>query len=126
MGKPASGTIGWIDLTVPDASRLRDFYTAVTGWSPSDVDMGGYSDFCMLTPDGDAVAGVCHARGSNAEVPPVWLIYITVIDLDASVARCKESGGEIISGPKNFGGQGRYCVIRDPAGAVCALYQASG
>jgi predicted enzyme related to lactoylglutathione lyase len=25
------GQIGWIDLTVPDAPALRDFYQAVTG-----------------------------------------------------------------------------------------------
>ncbi len=29
----------------------------------------------------DAIAGVCHARGSNADLPGVpggWLIYVTV------------------------------------------------
>jgi len=41
------GQIGWIDLTVPDATALRDFYQGVTGWTPSSVDMGGYQDFCM-------------------------------------------------------------------------------
>ena len=25
-GKPAIGSIGWIDLTVDDAERVRDFY----------------------------------------------------------------------------------------------------
>jgi hypothetical protein len=42
-----SGQIGWIDLTVPDAPALRDFYQGVTGWTPSPVEMGGYQDFCM-------------------------------------------------------------------------------
>ena len=45
------GQIGWIDLTVPDAEAVRDFYQSVTAWSPSPVDMGGYNDFCM-TPTG--------------------------------------------------------------------------
>jgi predicted enzyme related to lactoylglutathione lyase len=26
------GNIGWIDLTVPDAEAIRDFYRHVTGW----------------------------------------------------------------------------------------------
>ena len=26
----------------------------------------------------DAIAGVCHARGSNADLPGGWLIYVTV------------------------------------------------
>jgi diazepam-binding inhibitor (GABA receptor modulating acyl-CoA-binding protein) len=44
------GQIGWIDLTVPDAPALRDFYQGVTGWTPSPVEMGGYQDFCMHPP----------------------------------------------------------------------------
>ena len=47
------GQIGWIDLTVPDAPALRDFYQGVAGWTPSPVEMGGYQDFRM-TPPGDA------------------------------------------------------------------------
>jgi predicted enzyme related to lactoylglutathione lyase len=121
--RPQPGTIGWTDLTVPDAERVRDFYAAVAGWNPAPVDMGGYGDYTMTTDHGTPIAGVCHARGANADLPPVWLVYITVADVDASVARCEESGGELLVPPKNMGGEGRYAVIRDPAGAVAALYQ---
>lgn len=118
-----TGTIGWTDLTVENAEQVRDFYAAVTGWTPSPVDMGGYNDFNMSAPgSGGPVAGICHARGANAELPPQWLIYITVDDVDASAARCRRLGGEVIAGPKDMGKQGRYCVIRDPAGAVAALF----
>jgi hypothetical protein len=27
----------------------------------------------------DAIAGVCHARGSNADLAGGWLIYVTVV-----------------------------------------------
>ena len=120
--KAAIGSIGWIDLTVENAGELRDFYSAVVGWRSSDVDMDGYADFMMAPPDGDPVAGVCHARGTNAELPPAWLIYIVVADLDESISRCEARGGQVVVGPKNMG-DARYCVIRDPAGAYCALYQ---
>jgi hypothetical protein len=125
--KPEIGKIGWTDLTVDNADEIRDFYTAVVGWKPSPVDMGGYSDYSMITPDtGEPIAGVCHARGVNAELPAQWLIYITVADVDASAASCVELGGQVLAGPKNFGGQGRYCVIQDPAGAVAALFTPVG
>jgi hypothetical protein len=121
--KPDIGTIGWIDLTVPDAERVRDFYRDVVGWETSPVDMGGYSDYCMNVPDSDqSVAGVCHARGDNAGLPAQWLIFITVEDLERSVARCQALGGEVLMSATS-GGHGRFCVIRDPAGAVAALYQ---
>ncbi len=117
------GAISWVDLTVPDAEGLRNFYEAVAGWTAEPVDMGGYSDYSMSPPGRSPVAGVCHRRGPNADLPPVWLIYITVPDLDASMRRCRELGGEILREPAGAGPQGRFCVIQDPAGAVCALYE---
>jgi hypothetical protein len=119
---PKIGTIGWHDLTVPNAPAVRDFYQAVVGWRPEPVDMGSYSDFTMLTPTGEGVAGVCHARGGNADVPPQWLMYVVVEDIDRSAVKCTELGGAVLVGPKPVSG-GRFCVIRDPAGAVCALFQ---
>lgn len=41
------GRVGWIDITVDDATGLKDFYAAVTGWKPKDVSMGEYSDLMM-------------------------------------------------------------------------------
>ena len=50
------GSIGWIDLTVPDAPAVRDFYQAVTGWGVKEVGMEdngvAYSDFAMQTEGG--------------------------------------------------------------------------
>jgi uncharacterized protein len=119
---PRPGTITWQDLTVGNAVALRDFYAAVVGWTPKPVKMGDYADFTM-NADGEAIAGLCHARGGNADLPPQWLIYITVEDLDHSIEECERLGGTVIAPPRGLSG-GRFCVIRDPAGAVCALYQA--
>lgn len=117
------GNIGWIDLTVENAGEIRDFYRSVTGWAAEDVEMDGYQDYCMSPPGGDGpVAGICHREGGNAAFPPGWLIYITVEDLDQSVARCLELGGELVVPPKAMG-RDRYGVIRDPSGSCSALYQ---
>lgn len=121
-----AGTFGWLDLTVPDAESIRDFYAAVVGWTPQPLDMGGYADFVMATPgDGTGVAGVCHARGANAGIPPQWLAYVLVDDLDASRAACVARGGALVTEVRGAGagGGGGFCVIRDPAGAVIALMQ---
>jgi predicted enzyme related to lactoylglutathione lyase len=85
--------------------------------------MGGYEDFSMLTPDGGTVvAGVCHARGPNADIPPQWLVYIHVPDVDTAAATAATRGGRVVAGPRAMG-HGRFAVIQDPAGAVFALYQ---
>lgn len=117
------GKIGWIDITVDDATGLRDFYKAVVGWQAEDVRMGEYSDFSMAMPaTGEAVTGICHARGSNAELPGGWLIYIIVDDVKASAASCTAYGGKAIVAPRGLAG-GQFCVIEDPSGATAALYQ---
>lgn len=122
--KPEIGSIGWIDLSVPDAESVRDFYTRVVGWKSEPVDMGGYSDFTMALPEtGEPKTGVCHARGANAEIPPVWIIYIVVADLDASLEACLANGGKALGRPRSMVGSGRYAFIRDPAGAVSALFE---
>jgi predicted enzyme related to lactoylglutathione lyase len=120
---PKVGTVGWMDLTVPDAVAVKDFYAAVTGWEPSPVNMGDYEDFCMAPSGSGPVAGVCHARGSNASLPPVWLIYITVADLDVSLAQVESKGGKIVRPATGMGGYGRYAVVQDPAGAISALFE---
>lgn len=117
-----TGRIGWIDMTIDDAPALRDFYTAVVGWRSEAVDMGGYSDYTMLAAGGEAVTGICHARGGNADLAAGWLIYITVADVDQSAAACIRNGGKVVVEPRGLAG-GRFCVIEDPAGAVAALYQ---
>lgn len=121
---PAVGTLMGLDLTVPDAESLRDFYASVIGWTSEAFDMGGYADFFMKSPEtGAAAAGICHARGVNADLPPQWIAYIVVADLDTSLARCQELGGALVTEIKGSEGEARYCVIRDPAGAVLALMQ---
>ena len=117
------GKIGWIDMTTADAGGLRDFYQSVVGWQTDDVCLGDYSDYVMKMPtSGEGVSGICHALGSNADLPKGWLIYIVVADLDNSAAACKASGGRVVLEPRGLAG-GRFCVIEDPGGSVAALYQ---
>ena len=117
------GKIGWIDMTVENAEEVRDFYEAVVGLKAEAVSMGDYSDFNMTMPaSGEPVCGVCHARGSNAELPSGWLVYFIVADVEASASACEAKGGKVLIPPRSLAG-GRFCVIEDPGGATAALYQ---
>lgn len=119
------GSIMWHDLTVPNADSIRDFYTAVVGWRAEHPDEPGCEDYNMLAPgDATPVAGVCHAAGVNANLPPQRLIYITVDDAILAAERRVRLGGRVIDGPRGGGGA-TLCVIQDPAGAVCALASSS-
>lgn len=117
------GRVSWVDLAVPNAEKVRDFYSRVIGWTSKEHDMETYFDYEMKDPETDeTVAGVCHAQGINAQLPPAWMVYFTVADLDDSLAGVKEMGGEVIGDVRGYGAD-RYAFVRDPGGAVCALYQ---
>jgi uncharacterized protein len=123
---PAIGTLIGFDLTVDDAEAVKDFYATVVGWEVEPLDMGGYADYFMKSPEtGDTVAGICHARGDNAGLPAQWLSYVVVPDLEASLAQCAARGGAVLTEIRG-GCEARYCVIRDPAGAVLALMEPHG
>ena len=129
-GAASIGCISWVDLTVADASTSRDFYQEVVGWSVKDVEMedagGNYADYSMLGGDGNPAAGICHARGVNADLPPVWMLYLPVGDIVESLRRAIEEGGKIIKKPAGSDEGFTYAVIQDPVGAFLALMPAEG
>jgi uncharacterized protein len=51
MEKPKIGSIGWMDITVPDAENLKSFYAEVVGWKPEAISMGDYNDYAMQGED---------------------------------------------------------------------------
>lgn len=115
------GVIEWCDLTVDAAENVKDFYCGVVGWESSAASMGDYDDFNINLPQsGNTIAGICHARGGNSNLPAQWLMYVRVSDADASATRCEALGGRVLDGPRSMG-SGLFCVIQDPAGAVLAL-----
>ncbi len=122
--KQEAGRVAWIDLTVPNAEKIKNFYSKVAGWKVQPLSMGNYEDYVMLSPKTKkSISGICHKRGGNADFPSQWLIYIVVTNLTKSLNSCKKLGGKILIKPKKYGDAGRYCVIQDPAGAVCALFE---
>jgi len=119
------GCISWLDLTVPDAPATRDFYRQVVGWSVEDVEMQDagerYADYNMLGDDGNPAAGVCHARGVNLDLPPIWMIYLPVGAPTESLRRVEEEGGKVIKATRGTDGEYGHAAVQDPVGACLAL-----
>jgi predicted enzyme related to lactoylglutathione lyase len=117
------GEMAWLDLTVVNATEVKDFYQKVVGWQAEDVAMGDHNDYVMNSPETlEAVSGICHAKGENADMPAAWLPYFLVKDLHESIAHVTKLGGELVTEIKQAGND-KYVVVKDPAGAVCSLYQ---
>jgi len=117
------GTMAWLDLSVTNADEVKSFYEDVVGWNSDNISMGDYHDYAMLEPiSNEAVAGICHAQGVNKDLPSAWLPYFLVADIEASIAAVQAKGGVLVTEIKSMGSD-KYAVIKDPAGAVCAIYQ---
>ena len=117
------GDMAWLDLTVQNASEVKDFYQQVIGWQVDEIAMGDHNDYAMKSPEsGEAVSGICHSQGVNADMPAAWLPYFLVANIQTSIAAVTKLGGELLTQVK-LAGKDQYVVMKDPAGAVCALYQ---
>jgi uncharacterized protein len=117
----APGTFCWADLATRDAEGAKAFYTELLGWEPEDVPVGDGGTYTMLRVDGKSV---CALYEPQAEAPPAWLSYVSVEDADTTAGKAIELGAAAISDPFDILTIGRMAVLRDPQGAVFAIWQA--
>src|SRR5271165_6084970 len=122
----APGTFCWADLASPDPHRTEAFYHHVFGWHQEDRSVAPDVFYAVFTLDGAAVAGHYKLQPQLEEqgVPPNWSIYVASADVDADTKRAVDLGGGIVEPPVDAHTFGRMSVLRDPTGAVFAIWKA--
>lgn len=119
------GSVNWRDITVENATQLRDFYQKIAGWSFEEIPMkdkeDDYVDFVMKLEDDTAVAGICHHRGVNNGIPPQWIMYISVENVEEVIKKAVRLGAKKIKEHTAKNGSVLYAILQDPAGALFAL-----
>jgi uncharacterized protein len=117
----APGTPSWVDLTTPDLQDGLRFYGGLFGWEFEDAgaEAGHYHQAYVR---GKRVAGLGPAQPGS---PPVayWTTYLATADVDADAAAIAGAGGNVMFGPMDVEGQGRFLVAADPEGAVFGVWQ---
>jgi predicted enzyme related to lactoylglutathione lyase len=114
----APGALVWNELASPDLDASSAFYGGLFGWTVAPF--GGGSEPYLSIKNGDANAGGMRPL-SPPGMPPHWLVYFGVEDLDAALAKVEELGGTKHAGPIDIG-IAKIAVVADPQGAVFALY----
>jgi uncharacterized protein len=113
----APGALVWNELHSPDLDASAAFYAALFGWDVQDLpDM---PERYLAIKNGEANNG--GMRPLTPGMPPAWLVYFGVDDIDAGIARVQELGGSKLTGPIDIQ-IARFAVVQDPQGAVFALY----
>jgi predicted enzyme related to lactoylglutathione lyase len=115
------GQVVWRELLCPDAAKAKAFYGELCGWSFSDMPMGPGMTYTVAKRGDKQVAGFMPASPNMG--PPAWLSYVSVKDIDATVAAAKSHGGKVPMDPMSAPGVGRFCVVNDPTGGYLGLLQ---
>ena len=111
----------WNELNTRDPDASKAFYGDSFGWSFEErqFETGLYTS---ITVGDSTVGGMIDITGrAPDEVPPHWLVYFAVEDVDAAVAKANESGGGVALEPFDIAGVGRIAILKDPFGAVFAV-----
>jgi predicted enzyme related to lactoylglutathione lyase len=117
MSKP-QGSFIWYELMTTDPAGAKRFYDSVVGWNIDTDAAAGPVEYRMIgRSDGGNAGGVLTITSDMARrgARPVWLGYIHVDDVDATVASIEQAGGKVQMSATDLP-VGRIAMVADPQG----------
>ena len=110
------GTFSWAGVMTSDAERSIAFYTALFGWTTTDLELAPGMTLTMFQLEGEPVAALNRmtpeliAQG----FPVQWSNEVTVSDVNALAEVVTAKGGAIVFGPMAMFDHGSMLCIQDP------------
>jgi hypothetical protein len=97
------------------------FYHGQFGWDVQQgpPEAGGYA---IAHLQGRTVAGIGPKMGPP-EAPSAWTTYLATEDADATAARIKSAGGQLLVDPMDVMDAGRMAIAMDTTGAAFGIWQ---
>ena len=121
------GEFQWHELFTTDHVAALEFYRQVCGWEKLDEhDLGPMGKYVVWGNAGTPLGGMMTmppgmTGPTGQPLPPNWMYYVTVADLDATLERAKQNGARVLNGPMPVPGGSRIVQLLDPQGAAFAL-----
>jgi predicted enzyme related to lactoylglutathione lyase len=111
------GAFSWSELMTTGPEAATAFYAKLFGWQVEPMNMG--MPYNVLKVGDAAIGGIMGMPpGAPAGMPPMWMPYVTVADVDALVKQVVSLGGKVRMPPADIPSVGRFAVIADPQGAA--------
>lgn len=122
MSIPA-GHFAWIELATLDVPAAIAWYTRVIGWKVQEIVLPS-GPYTQLLSEQGPLGGVTELPPMARQMgsPPYWQGYVSVDDLDATVAQAVAEGATVFVPPIDVQGVGRLAVVADPQGAFLAYF----
>lgn len=114
----------WSELATTDTAAAIAFYGPLMGWKAENIPSSLDCYFLMCL--GDDLAAALYDMGPDKKAkgfPPHWMAYVRVENADATAAKAVELGGSVVMPPFGVHDVGRMAVLKDPGGAVFAVWQ---
>jgi len=117
------GQFVWYELLTPDTDGAKKFYQPLAGWSTQQFD----KDYSMWTQGGEPIGGIFKLSPEMRQqgVPPNWMPYVEVNNVDESARQATSLGGSTVMAPQDIPGTGRFAVLKDPQGASFGIYKSN-
>lgn len=115
------GAMSWYEVATRDAEAARDFYSELFGASAEPMEGTG-TTYYMLAKDDIPIGGVMQMNDRWEGIPPHWLAYFGVDDVDRAIVDVEEGGGSVAVAPFDTA-FGRIAVVSDPFGATFSLVE---
>jgi len=118
-----TGRLVWYELLTTNPKEAMGFYSEVVGWKTERFGEGNYT---MWVGSQGPLGGVMELPedAKKTGAPPHWMVHIQVANVDATVAKVKELGGQLFVA-EDIPTVGRFAVIADPQGAVISVFTPS-
>ena len=118
------GALCWTELTTTDTNAAETFYTQLFGWVAKRSAPGAPMEYAEFSVNGVPGIGMMPKPAQMpAHIPSYWMPYFQVAGCDASAAKAKELGANVMVPPQDIPSTGRFAVVSDPQGAVFALFE---
>lgn len=117
------GEFCWNELMTSDVTKSKQFYQSLFGWQTEEHDMG-HATYTMIKRNNKDIGGMMAIPlGYEGQMPPHWMSYVYVQDVEKTCKKAESLGAEIKKPPMDIGDFGRLAVIMDPTGAHIAIWQ---
>ena len=116
------GAFSWSELMTTDPEAASAFYAKLFGWTIKTMgpEMGNYK---TANVGETAVGGMMAIPAEAKGMPPRWGVYVTVNNVDETLAQAKALGATVCIEPMTVPGVGRMAGFNDPQGATISVMQ---
>lgn len=114
-----AGAMSWNELYTTDVEKAKTFFAELLGWTYETDDKSRYT---TILNNGRMNGGIFALTPEMAEMPPCWVVYFTVENLEQAVEKVTDLGGKIYMPPKIISA-GKIAMVADPTGASFMLIE---